>query len=68
MNNIWTAQQDITEMTGSENWDDVVEWFGGRSEAEILAELNRCISEDTQQLAALAHDIHEEIERDAWRK
>jgi hypothetical protein len=49
-------QETIIEQTGSENWEQVVEWFGGMSEQEILAECNSIWpNDDNVDFAALIY-------------
>ena len=58
MHTIYEIQGEIRTLLGQDSWDDVVEWFGAMTEAEIKAELDRCWpdEESNENLAALIFD------------
>lgn len=52
-------RDEIIERTGNTSWNDVEEWFGGKSESEILTECNRIWREDDNE--ELAASIYSEL-------
>lgn len=57
MNDKYTNQEEIVARTGSGSWEDVVEWFSGKSADEIEEECNKCWpADDNTALAQLIYN------------
>lgn len=57
MNNIYEEESDLVIQSGCASWDDLVEWFGGMTEAEILVEADTCWpGDDNRNFAARIYD------------